>query len=296
MFQELYVQFVVAQQRQTFSKSAIVLYEALLYQACVRDAPAFAWPTANLLASCGICRSTLYRCRGELVEAGFIQFEPCAKKAAFYTLLTEAECVDDSHAEMAQETVVKSVSRSRGNAMETVALPRIGTVQVTNEKRVNKTIAQPVVRTGIQTRLKNSCLKELDLKEHKNKTTTTTTTSLKSALDRAGFTQVAKASLAELDAWLEEPCFLENRAMVEKAIELAASAPTPSFNYVRGVLKSWKAKGIQTMAEVTREQDEWQQLKWKRSQKKGKSQKKEEERRVAESWKSIVEQYPEAVF
>ncbi|WP_078392813.1 DnaD domain protein [Shouchella patagoniensis] len=295
MFQELYVQFVIAQQRQTFSKSAIVLYEALLYQACVRDAAAFAWPTANLLATCGICRSTLYRCRGELVEAGLIQFEPCAKKAAFYTLLTEAECVDDSHAQMAQETVVESVSRPSENAMETVAQPRVDMVQATMEKRVNQTIAQPVVRTGIQTRLKNSCLKELDLKEHKNKTTTTTT-SLKSALDRAGFTQVAKASLAELDAWLEEPCFLENRAMVEKAIELAASAPTPSFNYVWGVLKSWKAKGIQTMAEVTREQDEWQQMKWKRKQKKGKSQKREEERRVAESWKSIVEQYPEAVF
>ncbi|GAF11729.1 hypothetical protein JCM19045_854 [Bacillus sp. JCM 19045] len=236
------------------------------------------WQNEAAQQQMGLSRASFFRARRELVNKGLIEaIVSTSTTLVRYTLKVIGAFSNDCPSDAAAVSMTGAETlQSEGEI--------VATVRETGESMAVSSAESKAAPARV------TCVKEsLGLSKQKDKQTTTTAALLRKWLNVAGLGNRSELASARLGDWFSRRPFQETEALIEQAINRAASAPRPSMNYVIAVLRSWEEKGLQTIADVAEEQTGWRKKRTKKP-------KKERNPNDQLDQCAFTREYPNAVF
>ncbi|WP_078394191.1 DnaD domain protein [Shouchella patagoniensis] len=315
-----YIQFGFGKQQNLFTPSAVTLFEALFFQACLQNSLSFKWSNRQVEAKTGLTRDTMFRARKLLVDNGFLCVQTIpGNPMVIYTFpyVDRQKESDDglvaANGEESAEAI--SVGELKEDHEENVIVPYAEEMHYPVDKSHVKESGQSMDSLAMDSEYfdeGDDCLayagekrvwfkdfkstevfKDLKSLKKKKITAAAINARMRTYFRQAGFPVVNKRILDEAVSWIENDTFQEGIEMIEQAIDLASDAGVPKWSYVRATLNAWKEKGFQTVEDTVIERQVWSEMKQKQNSGNGEIEKQIKQK---QAYAKLVKEYPDKTF
>lgn len=154
-------------------------------------------------------------------------------------------------------------------------LEKINEISNKNKENVRKRWEKEKTKKQIQANNENNTVvvpsnykeKENKIKENKNKrkeNDVILTTNIYEYIENNFGRSISPIEYEKINSWL----LTYKQELIEKAVEISVINAKKTFNYVEGILKTWKGKNLETLDQVEEEQQRFNQLKYQQPKEK----------------------------